>query len=444
MQDLPDNNIPFWIWSDKNHGRSGEKKSCCFNHLVGLPVKGGKAMPMFDYEKKIFKALGRKSAEGRKDKHVWVKKATGLGVTEFALRYMAWLCYTRDYAGAQMCIVTGPNKELAKGLILRLKEICRPIEVLESKETVAVVNGCRVEAFPSHHLDAMRALARPVFILLDEADFFPKKEQDNARIVAERYIAKSDPYILMISTPNLPAGLFENIEREPKDSCIYNRLTLSYRVGLGRIYTRKEINKARKSPGFDREYDLKYGYDTGNIFPYKAVNACVEEYDLAPSDRADVRVLAVDPAYGSSDFAIMGAEQIGEVLYIKACCQYKRPSPAEMFDIVEEYARDYTPVLVDSAQPGLITDLRGAGIATIPVNFSKNLPIMTSAASSLVKRQGVRIHPCFKDLQVQLKSVVTNQRGNPDKTKGNTFDLGDCLLMLALYFRREKLYVAKI
>ncbi|MFZ0406160.1 MAG: hypothetical protein WAL79_10080, partial [Nitrososphaeraceae archaeon] len=44
------------------------------------------------------------------DKHLWVKKATGLGVTEFMLRLMAWLC-TKDknFGNYQMCIVTGPN-----------------------------------------------------------------------------------------------------------------------------------------------------------------------------------------------------------------------------------------------------------------------------------------------------------------------------------------------
>ena len=201
--------LPLWVWSDENHGKPGEsgKKNCCFNHLVGLPEKGGIAMPMFDYEKRVFAALKRKSEEGKKDKHGWVKKATGLGITEFALRYMAWLCHTRDYRGAQMSIVTGSNKELANGLISRLTEIWRQIKVLKTKEAVAVLNGCRVEAFPPHHLDAMRALSRPVFILLDEADFFPKNDQDNARIVAERYIAKSDPYILMVSTPNYFGGL---------------------------------------------------------------------------------------------------------------------------------------------------------------------------------------------------------------------------------------------
>ena len=45
-----------------------------------------------------------------KDKHLWVKKSTGLGVTEFMLRMMAWLC-TKDghFVNSQICIVTGPN-----------------------------------------------------------------------------------------------------------------------------------------------------------------------------------------------------------------------------------------------------------------------------------------------------------------------------------------------
>ena len=34
-----------------------------------------------------------------KDKHLWVKKATGLGVTEFMLRLMAWLCTKDDHFG---------------------------------------------------------------------------------------------------------------------------------------------------------------------------------------------------------------------------------------------------------------------------------------------------------------------------------------------------------
>jgi hypothetical protein len=53
-----------------------------FNHAIGLPQKNGQAMPLFDYEQMLFNTL-------QSNKHVWIKKATGLGVTEFMLRYMA-------------------------------------------------------------------------------------------------------------------------------------------------------------------------------------------------------------------------------------------------------------------------------------------------------------------------------------------------------------------
>jgi hypothetical protein len=42
----------------------------------------------------------------------------------------------------------------------------------DTKETVIELNGVKIEAFPSHHLDAMRGLPNVSFILLDEADFF--------------------------------------------------------------------------------------------------------------------------------------------------------------------------------------------------------------------------------------------------------------------------------
>lgn len=433
---------PFWIWGKKKHVQS---KNCCFNHIAGLPVKNGRAMPMFDYEKKICDLLAKKGRKDRqKDKHLWVKKATGLGVTELMLRYMAWLCYRDDSCrGAQMCIVTGPNKELAKGLITRLKEICKDLEKLESKETLAVLNGCRIEAFPSHHLDAMRALARPAFILLDEADFFPPKEQKNARDVAERYIAKSDPYIVMVSTPNMPGGLYESIEKEPEEQCIYRRLHLDYKVGLNRIYTRAEIDKARRSPSFEREYNLRYGYGIGNIFPYQLVDACMQEYSLALQDGAS-RVLAVDPAYGSSKFAIVGMEQADGIMYVKEASQYERPSPSAMLEVVTEFAKRYDLVLVDSAHPGLIRDLQARGVDAQPANFAQDLSAMTMTAAQAVKEKAVRIHPAFRDLEYQLKAAVFNDRGHPDKKKLG-FDLGDCLLVAVYYFRSgSELHIARI
>ena len=81
-----------------------------------------------------------------------------------------------------------------------------------------------IEAYPSNHLDAYRALDNPKFILLDEVDFFRKSEQEDVCHVSERYIAKSDPFLVMVSTPNAPGGLFEKIEKELEETRRKRRL----------------------------------------------------------------------------------------------------------------------------------------------------------------------------------------------------------------------------
>ena len=100
-------------------------------------------------------------------------------------------------------------------------------------------------------------------------------QHQDARDVSERYIAKSNPWIVMVSTPNAPEGLFEKIEREPEDACLYKRLFLDYTYGLDRIYTREEIEKAKASPSFEREYNLKYLGKVGNVFHTLDIEAAI-------------------------------------------------------------------------------------------------------------------------------------------------------------------------
>ena len=99
---------PFWYFDISRHKEKGQsqKNHCCFNHIIGLPKKDGKPKPLWDYEGLLYKALvdarylnshpSGNIAFPFKDKHLWVKKATGLGVTEFMLRFMAWLCLRND------------------------------------------------------------------------------------------------------------------------------------------------------------------------------------------------------------------------------------------------------------------------------------------------------------------------------------------------------------
>ena len=111
---------PFWIWDIHLHKREDIKTNgdCCFNHIIGLPQKGGNDKPFYDYQKIISDALVTQTS----NKYLWIKKATGLGVSECMLRFMAWLCLNDNaLSGSQMCIVTGPRIDLAIALIDRMK-----------------------------------------------------------------------------------------------------------------------------------------------------------------------------------------------------------------------------------------------------------------------------------------------------------------------------------
>jgi hypothetical protein len=137
---------PFWIWNIEEHKHEDiwTNGDCCFNHIIGLPTKERIEKPIFDYEQDNYNSM----KHTYKHKHLWVKKATGLGITEFFLRLMAWLSLKDDiYRNSQMCIVTGPNIDIAIKLIKRLKALFEPHNItFANKETVLELNGCTLEA----------------------------------------------------------------------------------------------------------------------------------------------------------------------------------------------------------------------------------------------------------------------------------------------------------
>ncbi|HZI72255.1 MAG TPA: hypothetical protein VFD60_13950 [Nitrososphaeraceae archaeon] len=98
-------NKPFWIWDIQEHKKEGVKTKghCCFNHIIGLPTKDAIERPIYYYQKllhdsSLISEFNNQLNHNFKHKHLWVKKATGLGVTEFFLRFMAGLCLKDDLA----------------------------------------------------------------------------------------------------------------------------------------------------------------------------------------------------------------------------------------------------------------------------------------------------------------------------------------------------------
>ena len=85
---------PFFVWTQRQHKQEDirTKGECCFNDIIGLPRKDGIEKSIFDYEKLLYDSLlipefYNHSKHNFKHKHLWVKKATGLGVTEYAETY---------------------------------------------------------------------------------------------------------------------------------------------------------------------------------------------------------------------------------------------------------------------------------------------------------------------------------------------------------------------
>ena len=81
--------LPFYNWGTSSTNLTNSARND-FNQAIGLPRKNGQSYPLFDYEKLFFDTL-------QNHKHIWIKKATGLGITEFILRYMTWLCLQGEF-----------------------------------------------------------------------------------------------------------------------------------------------------------------------------------------------------------------------------------------------------------------------------------------------------------------------------------------------------------
>ena len=475
--------MPFWIWNIEEHKAEDikTKGDCCFNHIIGLPTKEGEEKAMFDYEKILYDALLDNDNTNIlhytfKHKHLWVKKATGLGVTEFFLRLMVWLCLRNDdYKNSQMCIVTGPNIDIAIKLIKRMKALFEPrLHVtFDSKETVLELNGCSIEAYPSNHIDAYRALDNPKFILIDEGDFFRKGEQEDVRHVSERYIAKSDPYIVMVSTPNAPDGLFERIEKEVEETCIYNRLFLDYTYGIDKIYTADEIEKTKQSPSFEREYNLKYLGRIGDVFHAKDIEAAIEKGrrynpdNFTPYYSSTSRSMGIDPAYGSSAFGIVVTQWEDNHIQILYAEEHHRPDYNEMLSLVYGLMSKYQvdSVYIDGANPSFIKSLKiqigedpdydkviaryrseGLGdswtkdMKIIPVNFNKEHKAMLGHCKMILEQEPGKIainRDKFDKLITSLRTAVDND-GALDKEATSYNDIFDAFrLALKFYHFRE-------
>lgn len=398
---------------------------CCYNHFIGLPEKNGRQHPLYDYEEQL-------EQDYRSHQQIVILKATGLGITEFFLRLTEHEALTNPiFHNSQIGIFTGPNLDLAMRQITRIKKHLQDKIPFEGDAYTIVFGTCTIKAFPSMNINAARSLPNPKLLLIDEAAFFGMRDDEEVRAIAERYIAKSNPKIVIYSTPGLPDGFFYNMLKE--ESSPYKKIYLPYLIGINKIYTQQEIEKAKKSPSFEREYNLQWGFGSGDIFDLKTLEEISrEEYSLSPV--TDNVTIAVDPRYGSSKFGVVIVERLDGITYVLFASQFERPSQTDMIGRVKSLVDTYhcRTICIDGSNPGFIAEFSNAK----PINFKERGQIMTDNAAMKVLKGEVRIHPKFGELLQQLRAVKKNEKGTPDKNR-LSFDLGDSFLMALHEFHHE-------
>lgn len=246
--------IPFWIWEPCLHRNqyTTEDGYCCFNHMLSLPRKDGVSYPLFKFQQIIFDSL-------EQNQNVWIKKARGLGLTTFILRYLTWkILFSSELDHKSIYVISGndskPNHKI-DAMIKKLFEKRFPLLRLDSKFTDLWLKKTRIKILdPNDIIDF--SIYDMAYLFIDEADFLDPSEQIKLDKVILSSSVKHNYKTIMVSTPNQRGGLFEKIENDPTTG--YAKLHLDYKYGIGTLYDDKLIETKKLEPEFDREYKIIY------------------------------------------------------------------------------------------------------------------------------------------------------------------------------------------
>lgn len=392
---------------------------------------------------------------------------------------MGYLALSGDtYRARRFVIVTGPKVKIAWDLIRRMKHLYQEYILEDSRLDSLVLNGVTIEAFPSNTI-SMRGYEDFKFILLDEADFFEPSEQEEVMAVARGYIAKTNPYIIMVSTPHEPNSLFHRIEQMKSDEeAGFIRLQYLYQRGIGKIYEKAELEKEKEQPYFKREYEGQYSYGVGTLFSEASILECERlgrEIDtrigaMRPSIRdATRKSLGIDVGYGSSRTAFVLTEYVDGVIRIELSEQFTRPDFDAMvrraYDLVRQHSLDNgtNKVFVDGSAPEFIKSFKRligeepnyinlVALAkqsdtelyhlmnVVPVNFSQLNQAMLDNTKKIVDRHVLAINPDASQGHIDLLTDMRIAKNKPDsfkldKSAENKMDLFDALRLALEYYK---------
>jgi len=350
---------PFWIWDQQEHNDEFKKTNgqCCFNHIIGKPVKNDKEYDIFPFQKLIFDSIEH-------NQNIWILKSRGIGITTFMIRYLAWKILSgSELDNKSIFIISGTREQHANYIKQKLQELFIkkfPFLHLESKYTELWLKRTWIKVFPTKNVKDIRGYFEASYIWVDESDYLDDSIQQELIHAIGPYEEKSNCKIILSSTPFLPNGLMQVIENDANSK--YKKLKLDYTYGLGMIYDKEEIERKKLDVEFKREYECQYGYGLGNVFlPYEIENCCGLYNPINSKVNYDCSIsMGIDPGFGSSNFGITVLQLEDNILKVMYAKEFNRPSYEEMIRLATELRYRYKPnkIYVDGAKPDFIKSLK--------------------------------------------------------------------------------------
>jgi hypothetical protein len=415
-----------------------------FNEIIGLPVKNGKEYPIFDYELDVIDKI-------ENHRNIWIKKASGIGMTELILRYLTWKCLVNsDLEYKSIFIVSGTFFHHANELKVRMENLFRkkfPLMQLESKFTDLWIRNTNVKIFPSRNVKDLRGYTDVSYLFIDESDYFEPSVNSELLHAITRYEEKSNCTTIMVSTPNRPDGLFQSIENDKNSK--YEKIILDYTVGLGKIYDPLEIEKKKLEPEFPREYECKYLGKIGNVFSPLLIDECIqlaEPLKDIPISNFNLHSIGVDFGFGSSSrTAIVMTEHLKTIednqdkhtIIVRFAEEYDKANPQDIVDICHSLYRKHwnTIFYVDGANRSCVNlakvafdesldwdtkDVSPELMKIIPVNFMTDHKSMLSHLHTMISKKWLAIPKQYEKLITSLRTATATEYSlNKEQTSFN-------------------------
>jgi hypothetical protein len=220
----------------------------------------------------------------------------------------------------------------------------------------------------------------------------------------------------------------------------------------------EEIERAKHSPSFDREYSCQFLGFVGNVFSPSQIDKVVElgeqySLDKIPTNDYTLHSVGVDFGFSSSATAIVLTEFLKEerkirVLYAE---EFEKSNPQDIVDICFNLYRKHwnTWFFVDGANRAAVNLMKVAfneslnwekkqispeSMKILPVNFATDHKQMLSHLAMLVSKEYLCIPKQYDKLIISLRTAYANEL-SLDKEQTSYSDSVDALRLACKMYK---------